>query len=404
MIIVIHWTDWLRDVKVERFADLPNANAYTEHLPADRTAFAFDTDAAGWAERLFVWDRQFTNAQMLAIFNALPGEQVAKFKDTDAAVRRLDAKIVAIGRDLEFTKFSPSANNADVETNKEVTMPREYKLGEFHQVRRNSKLGRIFDATADGVTTLADAAALSEMPEDEVVDRLKAARRSHGVDHEIDPETKVVTIAVPEGQELFAPLAEPKPEKAPRQAKIGEFKRVRRASGLGKLVEATMAGGTAAEIGERTGQTADDVTAALKSLRRSHGIDHAITEDGQVSLVLPDGETDPFIAVVERTPKERRTSTRAAKGEPRGKPPAAATEFKPIRAGTIRDQLISFMDGTMTAAQIADKIGKTPANTSSHIFCLWRDCGIGFQYDADGKISVVPPEGMSAGELVQRAA
>lgn len=94
--------------------------------------------------------------------------------------------------------------------------------------------------------------------------------------------------------------------KPPRQYKVGEFKPVRRTSTLGVVVEAVMAGGTLAEVAAMAEMTEGDLIASLKSLRRSHGIDHEVV-GGALSLKIPEGQS-PFIVPKEPKPKVERSS------------------------------------------------------------------------------------------------
>lgn len=73
-----------------------------------------------------------------------------------------------------------------------------------------------------------------------------------------------------------------------------------------------------------------------------------------------------------------------------GKPAKAVAEFKQVRDGTVRQQILKLMDGKHTAETIGEKLGKEAGLINSHIFCLWRDCGIGYTF-ADGKVTAVYP-------------
>jgi hypothetical protein len=70
--------------------------------------------------------------------------------------------------------------------------------------------------------------------------------------------------------------------------------------------------------------------------------------------------------------------------------------FRQVKPGTVREAIATRMDGTRTTAQIADEIGHTVVNTQSHIFCLWRDCGVGFRFDDERRVSLVLPEGATS--------
>jgi hypothetical protein len=87
----------------------------------------------------------------------------------------------------------------------------------------------------------------------------------------------------------------------------------------------------------------------------------------------------------------KRTSSRDT-----GKDPKPKVEFHPLREGTIRGRIFAKMDGKHTSAQIAEELSLSPGNTHSHIFCLWRDCGIGFKYDDEKRVTAVLPAGISS--------
>lgn len=84
-------------------------------------------------------------------------------------------------------------------------MSRVAKLGAFRQVRRSSGLGRIALDLASGAVppTAAGVASRLGTTEDEVVATLRAARRTHGVDHRIADDGRL-SIVVPFGVDLFA--------------------------------------------------------------------------------------------------------------------------------------------------------------------------------------------------------
>lgn len=305
MIIVVRWTEWLKDAKVERFADLSNAEAYEASLPADQTVWVFDTDAPRWLEAQ--WADRYGSPKLAEIFRAFGGE-VKKFANYDAALNRVGMRIIDLARDSDLQTYTASTRSSDVETkDKGTTMAREYKMGEFKQVRPSTDLGKILTASfADPEATVGDIAGAAGLSHDKVKQVMSAARRSHGVGHAVD-ETGKVSVQLPDGvtrENVFStPRVAEVAEKTPREYKVGEFKQVRRGAGLGKLVEAVQQGGTADEIGARLDETGEQVTAALKSLRRTHGIGYEVDGD-QVYLIVPEGQ-DPFIAQVERTAEPR---------------------------------------------------------------------------------------------------
>ena len=324
MFVTINWKEWLQNVRLDRFADAAAATAYVDLLPVDHTALVWDTEQIGWCERSLIWDQQYTNAKLVQIFNSLGGEQVVKFKDTDAAVRRIETKIIDMAR---LTKLESSSKKSSESIQRGVsTMPREVKIGEFKQVRESSTFGKILKAyLVSEQPTINDLSRNSGIDPEKVVAQLRLARGSHGINHSIDAITRIVTVAIPVAEDSVFFSPKEKAAKSSRNYKVGEFKQVRRGGGLGKLVAAAHAGGTVAVVAAAAGKSEDETVAALKSLRRSHGIDHTIGDDGVVELKVPEGK-DPFLPTSEaKLPSQPRTKNteadeRAARGEVPEKP------------------------------------------------------------------------------------
>lgn len=73
-----------------------------------------------------------------------------------------------------------------------------------------------------------------------------------------------------------------------------------------------------------------------------------------------------------------------------------ANIFKPgrIRRCTDRYRILVLMDGTRTPLEIGTALGfEKTGYIAVHLFCLWRDCGIGYQFDTLGRISAIYPLG-----------
>jgi hypothetical protein len=263
---------------------------------------------------------------------------------------------------------------------KEETMTTRTPLGAFKPISEGSAFGKIARHVLDnpGATVEGTASAL-DLEEKTVRGHLVGARRSHGVDHAVDQETKAVSIVVPEGETLFR---QPKPSvertpRVPREPKpLGAFSPIRENSELGRLAKAIVAG-------EPIGDVAKAV-ARLKSARASHGVDYRF-EDGVLSLVVPDG--------VELFAKAKEASQVRRSSKDTGKAPKPLAEFSPVRPNTIRSRICAVMDGRLTTREIADSVGLTPGNAHAHIYCLWRDCGMGFAFDGEGRVSLILPDG-----------
>jgi hypothetical protein len=100
-----------------------------------------------------------------------------------------------------------------------------------------------------------------------------------------------------------AAKASAKPARKPREIKLGAFAPVRASSALGEVLTKLIAGEPV---------TVDDgVLTLLKRARVTHGFDHAVAEDGSVTLVLPEGKTGADLIKVPAAPRPARESTGA---------------------------------------------------------------------------------------------
>ena len=112
----------------------------------------------------------------------------------------------------------------------------------------------------------------------------------------------------------------------------------------------------------------------------------------KVKAAKPPKVAKPKAARITDVVKKPKQSSRTT-----GKSPKPIGEFRPLRADTIRGRIFARMDGTRTVGKIASELNLSPSNTHSHVYCLWRDCGIGFFYDPDGRVtSSLPKEAKSA--------
>ena len=92
-------------------------------------------------------------------------------------------------------------------------------------------------------------------------------------------------------------------------------------------------------------------------------------------------------------PETAPAKTRAPR-QSSGKPAKSVAEFKTVRAGTARAKILRLIDGSSTLAEVASAVGLDAAKVAAHLYCTWRDCGIGYRLD-DGKVTAVYPEGKS---------
>ncbi len=96
---------------------------------------------------------------------------------------------------------------------------------------------------------------------------------------------------------------------------------------------------------------------------------------------------------------ETETATKAPRGRKMAESkPADPAKFKPgrIRSGTDRHRILAMMTGASTVEEVGKAMGFAKPNYAlAHFYCLARDCGIGYQLDADGHVTSVYPDGQS---------
>jgi hypothetical protein len=178
---------------------------------------------------------------------------------------------------------------------------------------------------------------------------------------------------------------------------LGEFKRVREDSHLGRIVGAAFNGSlTVAQIAAKTGRGTDQVKSHLKRARVTHGIDHDIDATGVVTVTIPAGE---------KVFKEPKAAPEAK--EPRAfKAPNVGREFVPVREGTRLAKVAeSAAKGGMTYEEIAaDTDFDLPQvkQMLRHSLALFH--GVGHTADEGGVIALEFPEGKTAADLVKERA
>jgi len=76
------------------------------------------------------------------------------------------------------------------------------------------------------------------------------------------------------------------------------------------------------------------------------------------------------------------------------------SEFRAVKANSLRAKYLSLMDGTRTIAEIATIMKTSNNNARVTVHCLHRDCGIGHSQDKDGKITAVYPKNVTLADAV----
>lgn len=152
-----------------------------------------------------------------------------------------------------------------------------------------------------------------------------------------------------------------------------------------------------------------DVYTALASRYEGQAREPAITppldEDHTMETQTADAATGKTAkaAAPTKTPKaaaKAKAPTKTARGK--GKPAGKVADFTPVKDGSIRSQILRLMDGAMTAEQIGAKLGFDRAKVNAHAFCLHRDCAIGYEVAADGKLRALFPGNKTLADALKK--
>lgn len=253
---------------------------------------------------------------------------------------------------------------------------------------------------AEAANLLTDKDAISDETRG-VVDALKS--NSGAEDEQSSPDASAPPLASAAGKKASgkdkeAAAEKPKKEKAAKPQKpvqLGKFAAVRRDTALGKIVGAALAGEeTVAAVALASGVEMEKVLGILKRARITNGINYAVDDVGLLTIIMPKGIDAESVWKTLKAATPR--STVEGFSRQKGKTPKPKDEFHPLREGTIRGNIFARMDGTRTVTEIADDLSLNRGNTSSHVFCLWRDCGIGFSFDDKKRVKAVLPPGVSS--------
>lgn len=222
--VIVTWTEWLENWTIGRLAEGASADEYLNTLPADRTAFAFDTDAADWLGAQ--WRERFTCPQLVQIFNTIRDTTVpavTKFENKDAALRRLTGQMIARARELPEVGAVPptQAQRKERAVSEEGTKKRgrmatgqpanaeKFKPG---RVKPGTARGRVL-ALMDGTRTGADIDAEMSFKAGYSMSHFYCLARDCGVGYAFDSEQRVRAL-YPLGQTLDTALGAAKEPKA----------------------------------------------------------------------------------------------------------------------------------------------------------------------------------------------
>ncbi len=138
---------------------------------------------------------------------------------------------------------------------------------------------------------------------------------------------------------------------------------------------------------------------------------HQPPDQGQAAPVegslnaATDGEDD---MAKKATKKKAAKKTKAPAGErkPRGvgKPAGKVADLRQVRDGTDRAKVLKLMTGKNTAAQIGQELGIDEKKVGTIIFCLSRDCGIGYSFGEKGQVEAIYPGDKTYKDVIKKAA
>ena len=107
--------------------------------------------------------------------------------------------------------------------------------------------------------------------------------------------------------------------------------------------------------------------------------------DAKINSAAPVQET--VMAEKKDKTKKEPAAPRVIKGDV-GK----VADFKPVRAGTARAKVVKMgAGGDKSVAQIASAIDGDRKTVLTHLFCMNRDCAIGYEVTDDGKVVLTFP-------------
>ena len=99
----------------------------------------------------------------------------------------------------------------------------------------------------------------------------------------------------------------------------------------------------------------------------------------------------------ERAKKTRPAGEKKSKAHPAGK----AADFRPVRAGTARARVVEAATRAgATLASVAAHAGVDRRTLMTHLFCLGRDCAIGYELDGEG-VKLLFPATLTAADAIK---
>jgi hypothetical protein len=147
----------------------------------------------------------------------------------------------------------------------------------------------------------------------------------------------------------------------------------------------------AVKLGRKTRKTFDDRTQAELFLNQ-------IRSDNTQAPAAPAASVEPEERTVAKKKVKAKTN---GVGREVGKPAKPVAELKMIRAGTTRAKILALMNGSKTSVQVADAIGIEKNYLMSHVYCIWRDSGIGYKVE-DGKLTAVYPGQKTIEDVIEQ--
>jgi hypothetical protein len=208
MTILIHWTEWLADPRVEQFAHAKDAHARADGLSNDRSATVFEDEDDFWRVLSL-----YSKTQLAEMRNAFSdgAQRISSFPNKEYGIRNV-ADCIRMAVKLQPLQESYKVSEVHA-TEVEMEDPEAAKLKagrkprqprvvgkEFKPVRAGTSLSKIIESVNAGGKTVDDVAADAGIRPDQVLHRLRHVLGvNHGVDHKVDDKGHI-SLILPHGK------------------------------------------------------------------------------------------------------------------------------------------------------------------------------------------------------------
>jgi len=107
--------------------------------------------------------------------------------------------------------------------------------------------------------------------------------------------------------------------------------------------------------------------------------------------------------VAKKSKAKKKASPKSGEGRDVSRPCGLVSDFGQVRDGTARATVVKMGLSGCTVDALAKEIGKDRATVMTHLFCLNRDCAIGYEVE-DGKLSITLPGSKTKADIIKKAA